>query len=217
MSYATSMVKCVDGRTMTGCKRQRDTFSKHADTHDDCNELKVLITNTEVCYIFHPSRILNEPDETINKGIEIIEPILAAKDWSSEVHSSLLSRNIIKQRKLKDWKPLYSIVDPWMSTEYSLANPCVCSMPTVNEAGRIQICNRVLYKETLVVMIGEGQPSHQEVNSMSKITHEQLNEHDIVEMDGGSVDARKDYKRIWEFIMTLADFTNGIRYKDFQQ
>ena len=90
-------------------------------------------------------------------------------------------------------------------------------MPTVSEAGRIQICNRVLYKETLVVMIGEGQPSHQEVNSMSKITHEQLHEHDIVEMDGASVDVLKGYTRIWEFIMTLADFTNGTQYTDFQQ
>ena len=105
-------------------------------------------------------------------------------------------------------------------TEKRASSPAGCLKPTLSSAPyltepmRIQICNRIYYKEFLVPELDKCEANYTDVCRIVSITLDVLNSHDVLDMQPSTMDTLKDYLLLVKYLNTLCFFTLGLKFKD---
>ena len=169
-----------------------------------------------LCEIFHPSQLPGAEDKDVDNAIDMLLPHVPLADWPQDVINALLSKKLSAHKDAEDFEKFFNAVDVWLVKQFSLKAPIVGTMPNTPMSTKIAICTRILYKETLVVMLGTGAAGVNHVSALMRVALGSLEIRDALDMACQyELIALKEYLAIWHFSKTLLVPTVGLKYEDF--
>ena len=95
-----------------------------------------------------------------------------------------------------------------------LETPSVGTVPNLTETGRISVCTRVLFRETLFCWMNQGKEGVDKVEKLVLAMEARFGNYDALDMTSVGIPVVKEYLRIVMCIKSLANFSLGLAHKD---
>ena len=152
------MLKPPDGRTITGLKRQKAELGSSAATMSDAQELGKMETDINVCGMFLPGVLEYAEDVPLRTAIDYCKTRCKVEDWPDSTNKLFLNRIVARHTEDESWALLFDVTFPLANGAWDPNNPTVAAFPSTSQPSKVATHVRLFYKETLIGLIGEGQP-----------------------------------------------------------
>ena len=160
------MVAAPDGRTINGADHQLEVLGGHESTQHFADELAVIKKNVAGCAVLRPHSVEVADIIDIHTGIDFVAPKFPPQQWPFVCRTALWERAMRDERNTLPASIAKRTFPFDPEVAFDPKNPVLMGFKDQDEAAKVAMCERVLFKEVLVSMIKEGVPKEQSVLSI---------------------------------------------------
>ena len=217
VSIVGAMRKSVDGRTWNGLTDQIDALKQDAATRTEAMELCCIRDDAILGSTFRPEVMRTTTDSELNVAIDNLLKKLEPSKWPHETRVLLLGRRVESLRRGRVFDKLHQVLVPIASNEFSLKQPVLGDLPKSSPEQRYLTYSKLWYKETIVMIIDEGEESFGLLKQLLAISSDMCEELDPCDLSDSMVDIVNDHKDCIGFMQAITDDLIGTSHKDMNQ
>ena len=209
------MTTAPDGRSVQGLVHQIDTLGQDPITATYADKLQEFKKHSDILPVLRAASCLDARMEDLISGITYAEKKLVPIKWPQSTRSALIEGQAIEDRKsnvLGVVETAFAFAQP---RKYNPRQPRVADMADMDDQGKITLCERLLFKETIAFFIREGIAKREdEVRGLCKSLLARFGTLDPVDI----IDLCKARVKVWrlscEFLVLLTDVGAGAEYQE---
>jgi hypothetical protein len=211
-SMASLLSKAPDGRSLGGLDHRIGVKGQLVATAHIADALCVLKTDNVIAAALRPNAIPLTSTEDLWTAIAHVEMKLLPTLWPYAVLIALIERAVDLCRK-GDGAELPTITDPFTIQEFQPRMPTVGGLADVEEISRLCTCERLLFTETVVFLVGAGVEEELKLLRILRGALIKWEKLDVLALSEQARDRVVTWKSIAQYLELLLDSTCGGSYE----
>jgi hypothetical protein len=213
-SISACMCSPPDGRTVSGMKHNIDELRKRPETIPSANELAAHKADVELCALLRPDKIFDTSKEQLEMAINHLMKRFDAKLWPVETRQNLVARYVDDDFHAGNFKIVADRCGAFTPGIFDATDPKIGCMEDVDEAGRISLSNRLMFKDCMLHLIEKGKAGHSEVLRYVAELKNQFATFDPIENSKLARSANAERVRICEYVQFVGESRSGAELED---
>ncbi|CAK0804765.1 unnamed protein product [Prorocentrum cordatum] len=204
LSLRAAMMANSDGRTLTGIKNQMEKLGDVEVTREYANTLRLHKADYDLACLLQKPGVFQHTEERLDQILRDLGPKVKG-DFPYEVSCVVISIKMRYLREKSQFAMFLGMASPWSKGEFSILARTVGAMPGMSAAARIQLYQRVVFKETLVPMIGRGEEGSAGVLNLVQEGHRLYSDVDIFDIAEDETSVLKESLDVFQALSFIVD------------
>ena len=209
------MLKTIDGRTLTGLRRQIKGLGEIDETKHESNLLVDIENGVKLATAFHEDVYASLTPAQADKATKAILPYLEFAKWPQDIKMRRLNGVLKATKALKDFSKLLAVCEFWTGGKPDPFHPTCGNLPGLSPEARVQVYVRVIIRETLVPLVGvDTDAAVNQIMDFAKLAIPRLESVNPLDLTMETAEQMGLCSRVFRVALTGADPAIGSEYSE---